>query len=437
MADTLISIRPINHPLEVQVAVPGSKSHTNRALLLSALAVGSTILQNALDSEDSRYFVAALRELGIDVHHDPAASTIAVDGLGGKIPAERADLFIGNAGTAARFLTALLTLGYGSYSLDGVARMRQRPIGDLVTALNRLGTDVTGTPSSSRSPISGKTTVCPPVSIRGSGLQGGKTSIRGDTSSQFLSALLMVAPYASTPVEIHVEGPLHSKPYIDLTLSVMADFGVQVHRVDYDRFRISPQGYQTPGQYPIESDASAASYFFAAPAICGGWVQVAHISQDSRQGDIAFLKVLSAMGCTVKQVKDGIQVSGVPQLTGVDVDMADISDTAMTLAVIAPFGHTPTTIRGIASSRLKETDRISAICTELRRMGVRVEEHPDGMTIYPCEAIQPAKIQTYGDHRMAMAFSLVGLRIPGIEISNPDCVAKTFPNYFQVLEHLK
>jgi 3-phosphoshikimate 1-carboxyvinyltransferase len=247
----------------------------------------------------------------------------------------------------------------------------------------------------------------------------------------------MVAPYASEPVEISVEGPLHSKPYIDLTLSVMADFGVRVHRRDYGHFSISPQVYNALGQYPIESDASAASYFFATPAVCGGWVQVANISRDSRQGDIAFLDVLSKMGCTIAQVMDGIRVTGPDRLMGIDVDMADISDTAMTLAAIAPLAETPTTIRGIASSRLKETDRISATCTELRRMGVQVDEHPDGMTIYPCGDIQPARIRTYGDHRMAMAFALVGLRTPGIEIDNPACVAKTFPAYFQVLDRLK
>jgi 3-phosphoshikimate 1-carboxyvinyltransferase len=430
-------IRPINHPLAACVTVPGSKSHTNRALLLAALACGTTTLHNALDSEDTRYFMTALRELGFDLQHNPDERLITVRGSGGEIPAERANLCIGNAGTAARFLTALLTLGNGVYRIDGVARMRQRPIGDLVAALNRLGADVKGTPSGSPAPVEESRAVCPPVTILGGGLPGGSTSIRGDTSSQYLSGLLMVAPYARVPVEITVEGPLTSKPYIDLTLNVMADYGVQVHRKDYTAFSIFPQVYQSPGRYRIESDASAASYFFAAPAICGGWVQVAHISKDTRQGDIAFLDVLSRMGCAITFEKDGIQVSGPDRINGVEVDMADISDTSMTLAAIAPFAMTPTTIRGIASSRVKETDRITATCTELRRLGVQVDEHADGMTIYPCDQIQPARIRTYGDHRMAMAFSLVGLRIPDIEINDPDCVAKTFPDYFQVLDSLR
>ena len=430
-------ILPIAHPLAARVTVPGSKSHTNRALLLAALAAGPTTLRNALDSEDSHYFSTALSQLGFHVHHDPGSSTITVQGLGGKIPADHADLFIGNAGTAARFLTALLTLGHGEYSLDGVERMRQRPIGDLVTALNLLGADVKGIHTGGPSPVTGKAQVYPPVTIRAEGLSGGATSIRGDISSQFLSALLMVAPYAREPVEVSLEGPVNSKPYIDLTLSVMADFGVRVHRRDYDHFRISPQVYRSPGQYSIESDASTASYFFAAPAVCGGWVEVSNISRNSRQGDIAFLDVLSEMGCTVTQVGDGIRVTGPHRLRGVEVDMADISDTAMTLAAIAPLARTPTTIRGIASSRLKETDRITATCTELRRLGVWVDEKPDGMTIHPCDDIRPVRILTYNDHRMAMAFSLVGLGTPGIEINNPGCVAKTFPDYFQVLDRLR
>jgi 3-phosphoshikimate 1-carboxyvinyltransferase len=376
-------------------------------------------------------------ELGFDIHHDPDERTITVQGTGGEIPAGRADLFIGNAGTVARFLTAFLTLGHGIYRVDGIARMRQRPIGDLVVALNGLGADVKGTLSDPPSPVDGSTAICPPVTIYGGGLPGGSTSIRGDTSSQYLSGLLMVAPHARVPVEITVEGPLTSKPYIDLTLNVMADFGVRVHREDYTAFSISPQVYQSPGRYPIESDASAASYFFAAPAICGGWVRVTHITRDTRQGDIAFLDVLSRMGCVITFEKDGIKVSGPDRINGVEVDMADISDTSMTLAAIAPFAMTPTTIRGIASSRMKETDRITATCTELRRLGVQVDEHADGMTIYPCDQIQPVRIHTYGDHRMAMAFSLVGLRIPDIEIIDPDCVAKTFPNYFQVLDSLR
>ena len=423
----------LHAPLSARVSVPGSKSHTNRALLVAALAEGTTILSNALFSDDSRYFAEALIRLGFTVTLDEVTPTIIIHGLGGRIPAAQADLFIGNAGTAARFLTALLTLGHGHYHLDGVERMRQRPIGHLVSALNQLGAAVSGQPSV----VSGQPLVCPPVAVTASGLPGGITSICGDLSSQFLSGLLMISPYARGDVKITVEGPLHSKPYIDLTLGVMADFGVQIQREGYARFRTTPQVYRTPGSYPIESDVSAASYFFAAPAICGGWVEVANLSRTARQGDIAFLDVLEHMGCTVTEVPGAIRVSSPLHLRGVEVDMGNISDTSMTLAAIAPFAETPTTLRGIASSRLKETDRVSATVTELRRLGVQVEEHPDGMTIYPCENLQPAQIHTYDDHRMAMAFALVGLRVPGLEIENPGCVAKTFPNYFEVLEQLR
>ncbi|MBL7162802.1 MAG: 3-phosphoshikimate 1-carboxyvinyltransferase [Anaerolineales bacterium] len=420
-----MTITPITRPLETRTNVPGSKSHTNRALLIAALAEGTTSLHNALFSDDSDYFAQALIKLAFDIRLDPDAKTMTITGLGGQIPNPQADLVIGNAGTAARFLAAMLTLGQGYYTLDGVERMRQRPIAQLVSALNQLGAQVEA-PSG-----------CPPVHIHATGLPGGKTSIRGDTSSQFLSGLLMVAPYAQEPVEIDVDGPLNSKPYIDLTLSVMADFGVQVHRDGYEHFHVTPQRYQALGDYPIESDASAASYFFAAPAICGGWVEVTNLSRSARQGDIAFLDILKKMGCIVTEFDDAIRVTGPERLRGVDIDMSDISDTSLTLAAIAPFAETPTTIRGITSSRLKETDRVAATCTELRRLGVRVDEHSDGMTIYPSKNLKAAPIHTYDDHRIAMAFSLIGLRVPGIEIENPACVAKTFPDFFEVLEKLQ
>jgi 3-phosphoshikimate 1-carboxyvinyltransferase len=424
---------PLSVPPSTRVSVPGSKSHTNRALLLACLSDGTTTIENALFSDDSHYFAQALTQLGFKVALDPQAKSMTITGRGGRIPASQADLFIGNAGTAARFLTAMLTLGHGSYRIDGVERMRQRPIGDLISALQQLGANISG----QRSAVSGQRLFCPPVKVIASSLPGGSTFIRGDISSQFLSGLLMVSPYAQNPVGITVEGPLHSKPYIDLTISVMADFGVNVQRDGYERFRITPQRYCSPEIYSIESDASAASYFFAAPAICGGWVEVANLTRTARQGDIAFLDVLAQMGCTVEEIKNAIRVTGPERLRGVDVDMSCISDTSMTLAAIAPFAETPTTIRGIASSRVKETDRVTATVTELRRLGVQVDEHPDGMSIFPCDNIQPARIHTYDDHRMAMAFALIGLRIPGIEIENPDCVAKTFPDYFKVLESIQ
>jgi len=418
-----LPITPIRRPLEAAVRVPGSKSLTNRALAIAALANGTTTLTNALFSDDSRYFMESLQRLGFSV--SSLQSSVIIHGLNGHLPSPRAELFVGNAGTAARFLTAFVTLGHGEYVIDGVERMRQRPIGDLLNALTQLGANVESK------------TACPPVRVIASGLPGGRAAIAGNVSSQFLNGLLIVAPYAQRPVELTVIGELNSKPYVDMTLAVMADFGLRVERDGYKRFHTQPQRYRAMREYAIESDASAASYFFAAPAICGGTVRVQNISRKSKQGDIAFLDVLAQMGCVVAESENWIEVTGPSESHGVDVDLRDIPDTAQTLAAIAPFANSPTTIRGIASARVKETDRVAAMCAELRRLGVAVEEYPDGLKIYPCDHIQPATIQTYDDHRMAMAFALVGLRAEGVMVENPGCVSKTFPNYFEVLESLR
>jgi 3-phosphoshikimate 1-carboxyvinyltransferase len=420
-----MQIIPIDHPLNATVRVPGSKSLTNRALLIASLAHGTTRLTNALFSDDSCYFAKALQTLGFDVRLDEANHEMMITGLGGNIPAKQAELFIGNAGTAARFLSAFLAIGTGDYVLDGDARMRERPIQDLIDALNQLGVELEAKNS------------CPPVEIFARGIPGGKTKIAGNISSQFLSALLMVAPYARSSVEIEVTTELNSKPYVEMTIAMMRDFGVAVERQGYERFTVPPASYSPIANYPIESDASAASYFFAAPAICGGTVRVENISRNSKQGDLGFLDILQQMGARIKEGENFIEVTGMNTLTGVQVEMGDIPDTAQTLAVVAPFASSPTRIRGIASARVKETDRIHATCTELARLGVHVEEHEDGMTIYPCQAFKPATIQTYKDHRMAMSFSLMGLRFDGITIENPSCVSKTFPNYFEVLDTLR
>jgi len=427
-----MQINPIAHPLQAAVNIPGSKSLTNRALLLASLAAGKTCITNALFSDDTYYFANALQTLGFEVRLDQADHAMTVTGLGGRIPADRARLLIGNAGTAARFLAAFLTLGQGEFILDGDARMRERPIGDLVFALKQLGARLEATHQ------------CLPVKITASGLPGGRSQVAGNISSQFLSALLMVAPCARQPVEICLSTALSSKPYVDMTIAMMQDFGVTVSRSGYHCFFIPLTPYRPAGSglqpvptYPIESDASSASYFFAAPAVCGGTVRVQNLSRHSRQGDIAFLDILEQMGCRTASGDHHIEVTGSGSLRGVDVDLGDIPDTAQTLAVLAPFAGTPTRIHGIASARLKETDRIHATCIELQRLGVSVEERADGMTIHPCRTFRPATVQTYNDHRMAMAFSLIGLRVPGITIDNPACVSKTFPDFFEVLGSLR
>jgi 3-phosphoshikimate 1-carboxyvinyltransferase len=396
-------------------------------LVLAALAEGRTLLRGALFADDARHCGEGLTRLGFQVESDEAAETIAVTGLGGRIPARGAEVYTGNSGTTARFLTALVTLGHGEYVVDGSARMRERPLRDLLDGLRQLGAEV-------HAP-----TGCPPVRVRAAGLAGGRTRVAGRVSSQYLSALLQVAPYARGLVEVEVAGELSSAPYVRLTLAVMADFGVEVEHEELARFRVRPQRYHAPGVYDIEGDASAASYFFAAPAIVGGTVRVANVSRQTRQGDVDFVEVLARMGCRVEETAGGLAVSGPGEgeLMGVEVDLRHIPDTAQTLAAIAPFAATPTTIRGIVSARVKETDRVAAMCNELRRLGVRVEEHADGLTIYPAGQIRPAAIETYDDHRMAMAFALVGLRARGVVIRNPECVAKTFPRYFEVLETMK
>jgi 3-phosphoshikimate 1-carboxyvinyltransferase len=419
-----VAIVPLDGPARGAVRVPGSKSVTNRALALAALADGPTTLTGALIADDSLLFAGALARLGFAVDVDAAAATVRVEGQGGRVPAARAELAVGNAGTAARFLTALVALGHGAYVIDGVARMRERPIADLVTALRQLGAAV-------ECP-----TGCPPVRVRGAGLAGGTADVAGDRSSQFLSALLMVAPCAAREVTLHVSGELSSRPYVDMTVAVMADFGVAVERERERVFRVRPGRYRHREQYPVEADASAASYFFGAAAITGGAVRVEHVSRQSRQGDAGFLDVLSAMGCRVEERDGGVEVTGTTSLRGVDVDLSDLPDTAQTLAAIAPFAATPTVVRGIQSARTKECDRIAATCAELSRLGVQVLERPDGFVVHPCPAIRGTTVCSWDDHRMAMALALIGLRVPGIVIDRATCVSKTFPRFFDVLREL-
>jgi 3-phosphoshikimate 1-carboxyvinyltransferase len=413
-----IEITPVSAPIDAGVAVPGSKSITNRALLIAALAGGRTTLRGALHSDDTRYMAGALRALGIAVEEDADRARFVVDGLGGRFPATVADLDVGASGTAARFLTAALTLGRGRYTLDGVPRMRERPIQPLLDALHQLGAGARSLHDNG----------CPPVVVEAAGLAGGTCAVRGDISSQYLSALLMVGPRGAGGLTVRVEGELVSRPFVDLTMAVMRHFGAAV-RKEQGRFLVPP-GHYAARDYAIEPDATAASYFFAAAALTGGRVRVEGLGRDSMQGDLAFVDVLGRMGCAVERGERSVTVSGPSRLAGIDVDLGAISDTAQTLAALAPFAAGPVTLRNLAHTRHQETDRLAAVAIELRRLGGRVDERPDGLTIHPAE-LHGGTVQTYGDHRMAMSFALLGLRVPGIRIADPGCVAKTFPDYFE------
>lgn len=416
-------VRPVTGPVRGRLRPPGSKSLTNRALIIAALATGQTRLTGVLDSEDTRVMIESLRRLGVGVRPDVNAKTIDVAGCGGRPPAGEAELWLENSGTSIRFLTALCALGHGRFRLDGSSRMRERPIGDLVEAMRPLGANLNCKLG----------TDCPPLVVSANGLTGGSTTVAGNISSQYLSAILMAAPCANTPVEIDVRGELVSKPYVDMTLGVMAQFGVEVSSHDHQQFRIEPQIYRGT-QYDIEPDASAASYLFGAAAVTGGEVTVEGLNQYALQGDIHFVDALEKMGCQVAYGEDSITVRG-GELTGIDIDMNAISDTAQTLAVVALFASGPTRIRNVAHMRHKETDRVFALVEEIRRMGVEAEEHEDGLTIVP-GTISPATIQTYDDHRMAMSFALAGLRVDGIRIADPGCTGKTYPDFFTDLETL-
>jgi 3-phosphoshikimate 1-carboxyvinyltransferase len=426
---TACEIIPLSSPPDACIRLPGSKSITNRALLLAALCDQQVTIINALHSEDTQVMQESLRRLGFVVEQkDP--ETLTVLGAGGKIPASQADLWIANAGTAARFLTAMVALGEGTYRLDGTERMRQRPIQPLLDALNALGADA----------VSELGTGCPPVIVRARGLTGGSVSVRGDISSQFLSALMMVAPCAQQPVTIQIEGELVSAPFVQMTLRMMRQFGTDA-QWEKERTRIvvpAPQRYHLTGDatYTVEPDATAASYFFAAAAITGGRVCVRGLHKDCLQGDIRFVEILQQMGCSVRWLPDATEVAAAHTLHGVDVNMSDISDTFITLAVVAPFADSPTRIRGVEHARYQESNRVSAVATELRRLGIDMEEHIDGLTIYPGNP-QPGTVQTYNDHRIAMAFSIIGLRVPGIVIAEPGCVQKTFPAFFEKLQELR
>ncbi|NVK57937.1 MAG: 3-phosphoshikimate 1-carboxyvinyltransferase [Alteromonadaceae bacterium] len=403
------------------VNVPGSKSLSNRALLLAALAKGDTTLTNLLDSDDIRHMLDSLKLLGVDYVLSESKTECTVTGLGGAFNSATAlELFLGNAGTAMRPLCAALAASNVTVELTGEPRMEERPIGDLVDALQEAGANIEYL----------KNPGYPPLKIIGSQLKGGHLTVDGSVSSQFLTALLMAAPLFSDDTTISIKGELVSKPYIDITLETMAKFGVTVQNNDYQTFVIKAgQHYTAPATFMVEGDASSASYFLAAGAIKGGTVKVTGIGKQSIQGDIRFADVLEAMGAKVEWFDDCVVVHGAP-LKGVDMDMNHIPDAAMTIATTALFAEGETCIRNIYNWRVKETDRLFAMATELRKLGVEVEEGHDFIRVTPAATLKHAAIDTYNDHRIAMCFSLVALSDTPVTINDPACTAKTFPDYF-------
>ncbi|MEG3767885.1 3-phosphoshikimate 1-carboxyvinyltransferase [Alteromonas sp. 14N.309.X.WAT.G.H12] len=416
-----LTLSPVSR-VEGEVNVPGSKSLSNRALLLAALAEGQTTLTNLLDSEDIQHMLNALVKLGVEYQLSPCKTQCVVQGVGGKFGKQDGplELFLGNAGTAMRPLCAVLAASYVEVTLTGEPRMEERPIGDLVDALNHIGADITYL----------KQGGFPPLKIKGRALSGSEVFVDGSVSSQFLTAVLMAAPLFESDTLIRIKGELVSKPYIDITLDTMAKFGIEVVNNDYASFEVKgKQTYRSPGTFLVEGDASSASYFLAAGAIKGGTVKVTGIGSQSIQGDIRFADVLEAMGATVTWHADAIEIQGAP-LKGVDMDMNHIPDAAMTIATTALFAEGPTSIRNIYNWRVKETDRLFAMATELRKLGVEVEEGHDYIRVWPCKQLKHATIDTYNDHRIAMCFSLVALSDTPVTINDPGCTAKTFPDYF-------
>jgi 3-phosphoshikimate 1-carboxyvinyltransferase len=425
LPDPLV-VSPPSAPPSATVSVPGSKSITNRALVTAALAEGRSRLTGALIADDTEAMVAALRALGVTVEIEGTAVTpeVVVNGVGGAWPVRRATVDARLSGTTARFVLPLLGLTDGQYTLDGAPPLRGRPMADGIGAVRALGASVheDGEP------------LHLPVTVSGGPLAGGAVSVRGDASSQFLSGLLLTGGALAEGLTVRVHGRLVSRPYVELTAAVMRAFGSEVSWVGDDRLRVAPGGYR-PIAYPVEPDASAASYVLAAAALVpGSCLRVEGIG-DGRQGDWAFADVLASMGADVRRGADAIEVRGGRPLRGVTIDLADLSDTAQTLAAVAVFAQGPTEITGIGFIRNKETDRVGNVVRELVRCGIDAEERPDGFVVWPGSPV-PAVVRTYDDHRMAMSFALLGLRVGGIAVADPACVAKTYPGYWAMLASL-
>jgi 3-phosphoshikimate 1-carboxyvinyltransferase len=422
-----LSLTPPGKPFDSAITPPGSKSLTNRALVLAALGNGASTLSNVLFADDTLVMMDCLTRLGFRVEIDRENHAVRVHGLAGGIERDAADLFCGNSGTTIRFLAAMCALGRGKFNLDGIPRMRQRPIGELVDLLRQLGV---------RSEYVFEAGF-PPINVLAHGLPGGIARFGGSKSSQFLSAVLQVAPYAKHEVQIDLEGPQTSWPYVAMTMRLMDEFGVTPELIrdpktsEPRRIHIPHGETYAATDYPIEPDASNATYFLAAAAISpGSRVTVNNLGRESLQGDVGFADVLRQMGADVTYAKDSITVSGPDELEGIDVDLSAMPDTAQTLAVAALFAKRATTIRGLHTLRVKETDRIAALAAELKKLGAEVGVEEGSLTVHPPDRLTPAAIDTYDDHRMAMSFALAGIRTSGVRINDPACVNKTYPNYF-------
>ena len=413
-------IEPLVGTIDADVVIPGSKSITNRALVAAALADGVSELRGVLDADDTQAMLGVIQALGAVVEPLDEADAYQITGVGGQLTPGPREIDVRMSGTTARFATPLAARGTGIYIIDGAPEMRARPMAETVEALRSLG--VTIAPDTL------------PITLRG-GFDGGALTLGASVSSQFASGMLLAAQGTAKGLELDLEGDVVSRPYLDMTCSVMRSFGAQVEQPSPNRFVVAPNVGYTATSYMIEPDASAASYFFAAAAVTGGRVKIAGLSSEALQGDVGFVEILAAMGAQVTMGADFIEVQGTGSLQGIEVDMSQVSDTAQTLAAIAPFADGPVRVTGIGFIRKKETDRVGAVVTELQRMGIDAVEEADGFLIQPGTP-QQAEIQTYHDHRMAMSFAITGLRAPGIDITDPDCVNKTFPTYWNVLASL-
>ena len=427
-----ITLTPFARPPSATLRPPGSKSLTNRALILAALARGRSTLTNVLLADDTRVMLDALRALGFELQLDEASRSVSIEGQAGKIPVASAELFCGNSGTTLRFVSALCAIGRGSFTLDGIQRMRQRPIGELGTMLRNLGSRVEY----------GLEDGFPPLRILAGGLPGGRLHFSAAQSSQFLSAILQVAPYARNELHVDLDWPQTSWPYVAMTMRLMDEFGgtpelMRDETSGVPEKIIVPQHCYTGREYEVEPDASNASYFLAAAAIRdGAKVTIEGLGRHSLQGDVGFADLLKKMGAEVIFGRDVITITGTPELQGIDVSMADMPDMAQTLAVVALFAEGPTHLRGLHTLRLKETDRIAALATELRKLGAEVDVEGDDLTIHPPKQLNAAEIDTYDDHRMAMSFAVAGTRVPNITIKDAQCVNKTYPEFFTDLARL-